>query len=72
MSNRVSFVFMIFFLTAVLIFTVHLRTMQSRTFYKLRSASIEQARLKQVLWEKQLQLEKLTSPAAVSRRLYGQ
>jgi len=69
MKSRFHFVFVVFYLTAVLIFTVYLRSSDNRIFYKLCICSAEQNRLKQRLWQKQLQLESLINPAALSRRL---
>jgi len=66
---RFRFVFVIFYFTAVLILTVCLRSADNRIFYKLRTIDAEQGRLKQQLWQKQLQLESLINPAAVSERL---
>ncbi|MHC4648086.1 MAG: hypothetical protein ACYTBJ_21715 [Planctomycetota bacterium] len=63
---RICFVFVVFYLTAVLIFTVALRGANNRTFYRLCAVSAEQNRLKQHLWQKQLQLENLINPAAIS------
>jgi len=69
MGSRFCFVFVVFYFTAVLILTVSLRSADNRIFYKLCTYKAEQSRLKQELWQKQLQLENLINPAAVSRRL---
>jgi len=69
MRLRFHFVFVVFYFTAVLIFTVNLRSANNRIFYKLCSQMAEQNRLKQQLWQKQLQLENLINPAAVSEYL---
>ncbi len=66
---RLRFCFVIFYFTAVLILTVCLRSANNRIFYKLRTIDAEQGQLKQQLWQKQLQLESLINPAAVSERL---
>jgi hypothetical protein len=66
--SRFRFVFVIFYLTTVLIFTVYLRGVNKRIFYELRLCKAEQSRLRQELGTKQLQLEKLINPAAVSQR----
>jgi hypothetical protein len=55
--------------TAVLIGTVHLRSAEDRIFYKLCKYDTEQNRLKQQLWQKQLQVENFINPAAISQRL---
>ena len=67
--STLRFIFIIFSLTAALLFSVHLRKATSSSFYKFRVAHIKQARLKQDLWQKQLRLENLINPAALSERL---
>lgn len=67
MKVRFYFIFIIFVLTAILIFTVYLRNADNQIFYKLYSLSNEQNRLKQQLWQKQLRLEGMINPAAVSQ-----
>lgn len=69
MNRRLCFVFVVFYFTAILLFTVYLRSADNRIFYKLCTIGVEQNRLKQKLWQKQLQLESLINPAAVSERL---
>ena len=69
MRSRFCFVFVIFYFTAVLILTVALRSANNRIFYKLCTLEAEQSRLKQQLWQKQLQLENLINPASISERL---
>jgi len=69
MKSRFYFVFVAFCFTAILIFAVYLRSADNRIFYKLCAREAEQGRLKQQLWQKQLQLENLINPAAVSQRL---
>jgi hypothetical protein len=69
MAARLCFVFVVFYLTAVLLFAVRLRTANRRIFYNLRKVEAEQGRLKQQLWEKQLQLESLISPASVWQKI---
>ena len=69
MRSRFCFVFVVFYFTAVLILTLSLRSADNRIFYKLCTINAEQSRLKQQLWQKQLRLENLINPAAVSQRL---
>jgi Tfp pilus assembly protein PilO len=69
MKARFRFVFVVFWVTAILILTVHLRNANNRIFYELCVQRAEQTRLKQHLWQKQLEVESLINPAAVSRRL---
>jgi len=66
---RFRFCFVVFYFTAVLILTVCLRSADNRIFYKLCTVNAKQGQLKQQLWRKQLQLESLINPAAVSERL---
>jgi len=69
MSFRFRFVFVVFYLTAVLVLTVCVRSAGNRIFYKLCTTEARQERLKQQLWQKQLELESLINPAAISERL---
>ena len=69
MASRVCFAFVIFFFAGILILAVYLRSANHRVFYTLRRQTIEQHRLQQELWQKQLRVEVLTSPGAVSHRL---
>ncbi len=67
--SQFRFVFVVFCFTAVLIFTVSLRSANNRIFYELCTINVEQGRLKQQLWQKQLQLENLINPAAIAEHL---
>ena len=69
MRSRFCFVFVVFCFTAVLILTIYLRSAENRIFYKLCTHRAEQSRLKQELGNKQLRLENLINPAALSNRL---
>ena len=69
MASRLYFAFVIFFFAGILIVAVYLRSANHRVFYTLRRQTIEQNRLQQELWQKQLRVEALTSPAAVMQRL---
>jgi len=66
---KLRFCFVVFCFTALAILTVHLRNVHNRIFYELCESSAEQSRLRQQIWQKQLQLESLTNPAAVSEQL---
>jgi len=72
MISRAHLVFIVFYITAILIAAVGLRTSSSRYFNRFRAAYVAQNRLKQQLWQKQLQLENLTNPDAISRKLKEQ
>ena len=67
--SHFRFVFVVFYFTAVLIFAVYLRSANNRIFYELCTHQAEQSRLIQELGTKQLVLESLINPAAISRRL---
>ena len=69
MRSQFRFIYIIFALTAVLVFAVHVRATASRVFYKFQVAHVKQNTLNAELKQKQLQLESLINPAAVSQRL---
>jgi hypothetical protein len=68
MPSRPRLVFVIFFLTAVLIFTIHIRTASSRVFNRFCKAQAQQKILRQELRTCQLRFESLITP----RRLLEQ
>jgi len=55
--------------TSILLFAVYLRNANNRLFYELSMEHAEQSRLSQTLGAKQLRLESMINPAAVSERL---
>ena len=67
--SQFRFVLVVFYFTAVLIFAVYLRGANNRAFYKLSQYNALQNQLKQKLGAKQLQLESLINPSALSKRL---
>jgi hypothetical protein len=67
--SRARLIFIVFYLTALLIAAAGVRIASSRTFNKFSAALIIQNRLKQQLWQKQLELKGLISPGAVSERI---
>jgi len=67
--SQFRFVFVVFYFTAVLIYAVNLRSANNRIFYELRAYNVDISRLKQELGTKQLLLEGLINPAAISKRL---
>ncbi len=69
MVFRFRFVFVVFRFTAVLLLTVYLRSAGNRIFYEFCAVNAEQRQLRQQLGSKQLQLESLINPAAVSQQL---
>jgi len=69
MSYRFYLVFVVFYFTVVLVFAVYLRGLERRNFYRICTVRIQQNRLKRELWQKQLRLESLINPAAISEKL---
>ena len=67
--SQFRFVLVVFYFTAVLIFAVYLRGANNRVFYKLSQYNAQQSQLKQELTDKQLKLESLINPAALTKRL---
>ena len=65
--SHFRFVVAVFLFTAIGILVVYLRSSENRSFYKLCAVRTEQNRLRQEIWRKQLQVESLLNPAAVSR-----
>ncbi len=66
MSSRLGLVLVIFFFAATLIVSVFLRDSNHRVFYTLQRYKVEQRRLQQDLWQKQLRVESLINPASIS------
>ncbi len=69
MMSQFRFVLVVFCFTAVLIFAVYLRGVNNRVFYELSQYNAQQNQLKQELGAKQLQLESMINPSALSKRL---
>ena len=67
--SQFRFVLVVFYFTAVLIFAVYLRGANNRVFYELSQYNAQQNQLNQELRAKQLQLESLINPSALSKRL---
>lgn len=72
MFSRARLRFIIFFLTAALILTIHLRISASRLFHQYRLAQVRQDQLKQQLWQKQIELESLLQPQKVYQQVSGE
>jgi len=58
-----------FYFAAVLLFAAYLRGANNRVFYKLSQYNALKNQLKQRLGAKQLELESLINPSALSKRL---
>lgn len=67
--SQFRFVLVVFYFTAVLIFAVYLRGANNRVFYELSQRNVRQRQLKQELVARQLELESLINPAALTKRL---
>ena len=67
--SQFRFVFVVFCFTAVLIFAVYLRNANDRIFNELCACDADMSRLKQELGTKQLLLEGMINPAAISQRV---
>jgi hypothetical protein len=67
--SRFCLVFIVFYLTLVSVLTVSVRSANNHIFYELYRCEIEQNRQRQQLGSKQLQLESMINPAAISQYL---
>lgn len=67
--SRFRFVVVVFCLTASLILAVYLRSANNRVFYELSMQTERQRQLNKDLADKQLRLERLITPSAVSERI---
>ncbi|MFA5422732.1 MAG: hypothetical protein WC374_02625 [Phycisphaerae bacterium] len=63
------YIYAIFVIAVLLILTVHLRNRCDRICNLIISTEAQQSRLKQQLWQKQLQLESYMSPTMVFKSL---
>ena len=70
--SRARFVYIVFFMTGALVFTVHLRASSVRLFNQYRSAIVEQKHITQQLWQQQLRFESLINPTVLTPRLQEQ
>lgn len=67
--SRFRFVYAVFCFTAILIFAVYLRNANNRIFYQLCVQRVEQKELNDELRRKELRLQGMINPTAVSERL---
>jgi hypothetical protein len=67
MGSQFRFVFVVLCFTALLTLTVYLRSEENRILYRVCAINVEQSRQRQLLWQRQIMLENLTNPAAVSK-----
>ncbi|HBG27249.1 MAG: hypothetical protein A2Y10_12540 [Planctomycetes bacterium GWF2_41_51] len=61
------YIFVVLAVFFVSLSAVYLRRTENCEFYNLRTSQMKTTRLKQQLWQKQLQLEKYVSPSSVSK-----
>ncbi|TFG47921.1 MAG: hypothetical protein E4H40_05570 [Candidatus Brocadiia bacterium] len=69
MGSLFRYVYVAFVITTVLIYTVYLRGSINRMTYRLSVRMTEENRLKQDLRQKQLRLESMINPVAISERM---
>lgn len=69
MFSRSRMICVVFYVTAVLIGTVYLRTASSKVFHQARQGQVEQRQLVEILRKKQLELDGLVNPAAISEQI---
>jgi len=58
---------MVFVLSFVFLSAIYLRRVQNHAFYRFRTCQAKQTRLKQQLWQQQVQLDLLINPASIGR-----
>jgi len=63
--SKAYFIFIIFCVTAFLIFVVFLRSQKNRFYYQFCTLEAQQSRLQQKLGRKQIQLESIINPSAL-------
>ena len=67
--SRSRLIFIVFYLTALLIIAAGLRVASSRTFNEFNTALLAQNRLMQESWKKRLEFEGLITPKAISEQI---
>ena len=67
--SQFRFVLVVFYFTAILILDVYLRGANNRVFYKLSEYKAQQRQLEQQLVARQLLLENLINPSALTKCL---
>jgi hypothetical protein len=65
--NAYRYIFVVLVIFLVLVSAVYLRREENCAFYKFRNGQVKTTRLKQQLWQKQLQLESYINPTSVSK-----
>ena len=69
MVSKICFVYMVLIGVGVLLLTIFLRDANNRMFYQLRTYRVQSNQLKQQLWDRQLELERLTNPDSVMKQV---
>jgi hypothetical protein len=67
--SRSRLIFIIFYLTAMLIGTVHLRVSKSRIYYRYSVTNVHREELKRMLGDRELRLEQLINPSAIQQEV---
>jgi hypothetical protein len=63
--SKAYFIFIVFCVTAFLVFVVYLRSQENRFYYELCTSKARQSRLQQMLGRKQIELESIINPSAI-------
>jgi len=69
MDSAIRYICVIICITAMLIVAVYLRSVEDCTVYNICNIESERKRLTEQLWQKQLRLETLINPAAISEKI---
>jgi hypothetical protein len=66
LSSTFRITYAVLCITAAFIYAAYLRGSGGQIFFKIRVAQKQESRIKQSLWQKQIELEGLVNPASVS------
>ena len=69
MVSRLCFIYVIFWLVAVLVLSIFLRDANHHMFYELRVCRGQYTQATRQLWQKQLELEQSINPSAILQGL---
>jgi len=69
MVSRLCFIYVIFWLVAVLVLSIFLRDANHHMFYELRVCRGQHNQAIRQLWQKQLELEQSINPSAILQGL---
>ena len=71
MDSAIRYIFATICIAAMLIVAVYLRSVEDSTVYQICNIQSERRRLTEQLWQKQLRLEMLINPAAITEKIEG-